>query len=165
MITRTPPHSLPPLPTLRKLYFHFLSHWMGYDHGDSFPFDFLNQMEFHLVQNGKENCHHDHIPFNVKGTGNTVFSVYSQKQQWSDVQLSERLASLGIMGTQLRVPLKPPVYHCTMWCTGESSFVSVMPGSVHASCAEALHNERSEWWNAKLRNAPRFQCECNERVF
>ena len=26
--------------TLRKLYFHFLSHWMGYDRGDSFPFDF-----------------------------------------------------------------------------------------------------------------------------
>ena len=25
--------------TLRKLYFKFLSHWMGYDHGDSFPFD------------------------------------------------------------------------------------------------------------------------------
>ena len=25
--------------TLRKLYFQFLSHWMGYDHGDSFPFD------------------------------------------------------------------------------------------------------------------------------
>ena len=25
---------------LRKLYFHFLSHWMGYDRGDSFPFNF-----------------------------------------------------------------------------------------------------------------------------
>ena len=25
---------------LRKLYFQFLSSWMGYDHGDSFPFDF-----------------------------------------------------------------------------------------------------------------------------
>ena len=24
-----------------------------------------------------ENCHHDHIPFNVKGNGNIVFSVYS----------------------------------------------------------------------------------------
>ena len=45
---------------------------MGYDRGDSFP---LNQMEFHLVQNRKENCHHDYIPFNVKGTGSLVFSV------------------------------------------------------------------------------------------
>ena len=26
--------------TLRKLYFHFLSHWMGYDRGDGFPFNF-----------------------------------------------------------------------------------------------------------------------------
>ena len=26
--------------TLRKLYFHFLSYWMGYDRGDGFPFDF-----------------------------------------------------------------------------------------------------------------------------
>ena len=25
---------------LRKLLFHFLSNWMGYDRGDSFPFDF-----------------------------------------------------------------------------------------------------------------------------
>ena len=32
--------------------------------------------EFHLVQNWKENCHHDHIPFNVKGNGNIVFSVW-----------------------------------------------------------------------------------------
>ena len=36
----------------------------------------LIQMEFHLVQNRKENCHHDHIPFNFKGNGNIVFSVY-----------------------------------------------------------------------------------------
>ena len=36
----------------------------------------LNQMEFHLVQNRKENCHHDHIPVNVKGVGNIVFSVW-----------------------------------------------------------------------------------------
>ena len=32
-------------------------------------------MEYHLVQNQKENCHHDHIPFNMKGNGNIVFSV------------------------------------------------------------------------------------------
>ena len=32
-------------------------------------------MEFHLVSNQKENCHHDHILFNVKGNGNIVFSV------------------------------------------------------------------------------------------
>ena len=46
---------------------------MGYDRGDSFPFDFLNQINFYLVQNRKENCHNDHIPFNVKEIGNTSF--------------------------------------------------------------------------------------------
>ena len=40
-----------------------------------FSLRFFNQMEFHLVHNRKENCHHDHIPFNVKGNGNIVFSV------------------------------------------------------------------------------------------
>ena len=32
-------------------------------------------MEFHLVQNRKENCHRDHIPFNVRGNGNIILSV------------------------------------------------------------------------------------------
>ena len=48
---------------------------MRYDRGDSF-LSFLNQMEFHLVQNRKENCPHDHIPFNMEGNENIVFSVY-----------------------------------------------------------------------------------------
>ena len=34
-------------------------------------------MEIHLVQIRKENCHHDHIPFNVKRNGNIVFSAYT----------------------------------------------------------------------------------------
>ena len=42
--------------------------------GTVFP-SILNQMEFHLVQNQMENYPHDHIPFNVKGIGNIVFSV------------------------------------------------------------------------------------------
>ena len=29
----------------------------------------LNQREFHLVQNRRENCHHDEIPFILKGNG------------------------------------------------------------------------------------------------
>ena len=36
----------------------------------------LNQMEIHLVQNRKEDCHHDHILFNVKGNGNKIFAAY-----------------------------------------------------------------------------------------
>ena len=47
---------------------------MGYDRGDSFPF-VLNEMEFQLVRNRKENCHHDQIPFKLKGNVNIVLSV------------------------------------------------------------------------------------------
>ena len=32
----------------------------------------LNEMELHLVQYQKENRHHDHIPFNLKGNGRIV---------------------------------------------------------------------------------------------
>ena len=48
---------------------------MGYDCGDSFPFDFEpNGIPFGS-ENRNENCHHDHVPFNVEGNGNIVFSV------------------------------------------------------------------------------------------
>ena len=60
-------------PALRKLCFHFLECDMIMV---TVFLSMLNQMEFNLVQNRKENCHHDHIPFNVKGNGNIVFSVY-----------------------------------------------------------------------------------------
>ena len=42
-------------------------------------FPILNQTEFHLAQNRKENCLYDHIPFNVKGIGRIVFSVYNDQ--------------------------------------------------------------------------------------
>ena len=52
-----------------------------------------------------------------------------EKLQRSGVQLSERLASLGIMGAQLRVPLKHPVHHSTIILRGlrnwQHSFLSV----------------------------------------
>ena len=35
----------------------------------------LKQMEFHLVQNRKENCLHDYIPFKVKENENIVYSM------------------------------------------------------------------------------------------
>ena len=64
----------PPLFTLRE-DFNFLSNLIGYDHDDSFPFDFeLNGIPFGS-ENRKENCHHNHIPFNLKGNGILVYSV------------------------------------------------------------------------------------------
>ena len=48
---------------------------MGYDRGDSFPYDFEpNRYPFGSKSKGK--CHHDHIPFNMKRNGNIVFSVH-----------------------------------------------------------------------------------------
>ena len=49
----------------------------------------LNQMKFHLVQNRQEYCHHDHIPFNVKGIGNIVFSVTVHPWDQSDTDSNE----------------------------------------------------------------------------
>ena len=40
--------------TLKELAFHFLSNWMGYDRGDSFPFDFEpNGIPIRLKLKGK----------------------------------------------------------------------------------------------------------------
>ena len=47
-------------------YFYSLSNWMGYDRGDSFPF-YFEQNGVPFGSKSKGNCHHDHIPFNVKG--------------------------------------------------------------------------------------------------
>ena len=53
---------------------------MGFDRDDSFPFDFEpNGIPFGS-ENWKENCHHDHIPLNLKRNGNIVFSAYDIKK-------------------------------------------------------------------------------------
>ena len=43
----------------------------------------LNQMDFHLDQNWNENCHHYHIPFNLKGNRILVFSVCAMFLKWA----------------------------------------------------------------------------------
>ena len=51
---------------------------MGYDRRNSFLIDFEpNGIPFGS-ENREENCHHDHIPFNVKGNGYIVFSKASR---------------------------------------------------------------------------------------
>ena len=83
--------------TLRKLIFHFLSYGMGYDHDDSFPFDFEpNGIPFGS-ENRKENCHHDHIPFNLKGNGNIVFSEYKTRQETAEQLWANRLVCFGFL--------------------------------------------------------------------
>ena len=48
---------------------------MGYGRGDCFPFDFEPNGTPFGSENRMENCHPDHIPFNVKGNRDIVFSV------------------------------------------------------------------------------------------
>ena len=73
---------------------------MEYDRGDSFPSNFeLNGIPFGL-ENRKENCHYDLIPFNVKGNGNIVYSVKTVLETGVS-------RVLGIMGEKLRALLQP----------------------------------------------------------
>ena len=51
-------------------------------------------MELYLVQNRKESCHNDHIPFNFKGNGILVFSVYKTIPPWFLSSLLQKLHSL-----------------------------------------------------------------------
>ena len=61
--------------TLRELYFHFLSHLMGYDRGDSFPFDFEpNGILF--VSKSKGKLSPRSYPIQCERKWNTSFSVY-----------------------------------------------------------------------------------------
>ena len=61
---------------------------IAYNEKPIFPFPFtlindkrtvflsiLNQKEFHLAQNRKENCDHDHITFSLNGNGNLFFRM------------------------------------------------------------------------------------------
>jgi len=64
-------------------------------------------MEFHLIQDREENCHHDHIPFNLRGIGNIDFSVQAAQTGRTTAMgraAEERLVSLGITGDKLRAP-------------------------------------------------------------
>ena len=62
---------------------------MGYDRGDSFPFNLLNKMEFHLVRN-QFKCERKLIhSFLSEGDNNELEKLHP---------LSERLASIVIMG-------------------------------------------------------------------
>ena len=55
---------------------------MRYDRGDSVPFDYKPNGIPIGSENVKENCHHEHIPFNVKGIGSIVFSVQDSDAPW-----------------------------------------------------------------------------------
>ena len=89
--------------TLRKLCFHFHSHWMGYDRRDSFSFDFLNQMEFHLCSKSKGNLSPRSYPIQFERIWNTSFLSVRYEKLPSDWRLS---ASLRTQIRQRKVQLR-----------------------------------------------------------
>ena len=111
--------------TLRKLDLHFISNRMGCDGGDSIPVDFEPNgtpfsfpFDFELdgipfgSENRKENCHHDHIAFNLEGNGNLVLSAYvvsgSGCNSWRTVS-REAGDFLAIIGVSIKAsPEAPP---------------------------------------------------------
>ena len=100
-----------------KTIFHFLSNCMGYDCGDSFPSDFEpNEIPFGSRSKGKLSPRS--YPIQFERNWKLVLSVQTGKPPPTDLQLSESLASLGIMGAQLRPPLKSPVHHSTIILRG-----------------------------------------------
>ena len=60
---------------------------MGYDRGDSLPFDFESNGFSFGSENRKDNCHHDHIPFNLNGNGILVFSVLMPKVKFQHISM------------------------------------------------------------------------------
>ena len=80
----------------------------------------LKQIKFCLVQNRKENRHHDHIPFNVKGNRNIVFSVYLTAS-WKHVG-SIRISSAKILLTNTCE------YNATIscWCCKQKNLVKII---------------------------------------
>ena len=55
---------------------------MKNDRGDNFPHDILNQMEFRLIKDWKEeNCQQDHNSLNLKETGILFVWVQSLESQ------------------------------------------------------------------------------------
>ena len=64
-------------------------------------------MKFHLVQNRKGNCHHNHIPFNLKGNGILVFSVYNFKPNLPASKIGQTYGRIELKLILRRVIQKP----------------------------------------------------------
>ena len=71
----------------------------------------LYQMELHLVQIRKKNCHDDHIPFNLKGNGNIVFSVQAEKYIAISLAAVRETDVSQYQGGLIEAPLVP-LEHC-----------------------------------------------------
>ena len=63
---------------VKGLDLYILSNWKEHFHSVILPFDY-EPNALPSVHNQKENCHCDHILFELKGSGNIVFPAYTKK--------------------------------------------------------------------------------------
>ena len=91
--------------TLRKLCLHFLSHWMGYDRDDSFPFNFEpNGISFGSKSNGKLSPR----SYPIQCEKNLKYSFLSVTGNYRH-RPAKRGKPLGILGDQFLPPLTSSV--------------------------------------------------------
>ena len=100
---------------------------MGYDRGDSFPFDFEQngipfgskfQMKFHLVQKCKENGHHNHILFYFKGIVGLFSGIsdFSMDLEYSNSNIYMHiLIQMFIKSTQSKFHSKMNLMYTNKW--------------------------------------------------
>ena len=81
---------------------------MGYDRGDSLPFNFLNQMEFQLCLKSKGKLSPRSYPIQCERKWKDSFlsAPCPELLQRLDANIIERLVPLGVMWAQLRAPMK-----------------------------------------------------------
>ena len=100
--------------------------------------------------NRKENCHHDHIPLNVKGNGNRVFSVQLHARPSASGNRDEGIQSgqtwtvaisltpLGAMGALL-ISLGTRLSWCTRVGSGAHNCAPTMPAGASFSAGFGLN--------------------------
>ena len=113
-------------------------------------------MEFNLVHNLKDNCHHDHIPFNFKRNGNIVFLVYargSERERTSepsgktyDIYASRttfrETVSIMVVSFRFKKPLKTPqtsLPYATKVFEGSPNYLSLLDSRCHFSQFRVRH--------------------------
>jgi len=102
--------------TLRKLYFHFLSNWIGYDRGDNFPFKFEpNEIPFDSKSKGKLSP----LSYPIQCERKWKYSFLSE--DWNfDITVREVFISHDDWGP--RWNLSVPYCHDVMWFQGALSW-------------------------------------------
>ena len=96
----------------------------------------MNPMEFNLVHNQNENCHHDHIPFNLKGIRNIFLWVQRVSRIFpSAVRKVTRILAKFRISSNTSVP-----YCRSIW--GVSSGLDLTPPDAERPLSDGCATDR-----------------------